>query len=90
MSPEEKEAHKAKRKAAWEQKKANASPEKLQKMLAREKIRDQKRKERETKKAAFEKMTDEEKAAYKAKKKADRIARRKDIWEQKKANASPE
>jgi len=26
-------------------------------------------------------MTDEEKAAYKAKKKADRIARRKDIWE---------
>jgi len=26
-------------------------------------------------------MTDEEKAAYKAKKKADRIARREDIWE---------
>jgi len=35
-------------------------------------------------------MTDEEKAAYKAKKKADREAKRKDMWEQKKANASPE
>merc|ERR1712179_36273 len=54
---------KAKKEAAWAEKKANASPEQLEKMLEKEKKRAEMKK-------AWELMTDDEKAAKKAEKKA--------------------
>jgi hypothetical protein len=72
--------------AKFDEMKANASPEKLEKILAREKKFLENMKKRE----AFENMTDAEKKAYKANKKAEMKAKKEAAWAEKKANASPE